>query len=517
MGLRVLIVNPPYQTLTSNLGVGHQIPLGLLMVGGALLDAGHEVKLHDAEARRDSIASVAEQVRRWRADVVMTGHAGSTPAHPVCMAMLRAIRAAYPQAVNIYGGVYPSYHAQAILRDEPAVDVIVRGEGEATSAELLDALEHGKSLDAVEGIAFRRTGDEIVQTPEREPMGELDRWRVGWELIDDWDRYRCFGLGRAAIMQWSRGCPHRCTYCGQHGFWVKWRRRSIVPFVDEIEMLSRVHGVRFITFADENPTTIQDEWRALLTEIARRKLPVKFFATIRATDIVRDAQFIDLYREAGMLYVLMGIESTDDAVLEAVHKRSNTLIDFHACRLLRAHHIYSIIGHIVGLGDETPADFRRARRVLARYDGDYLNAMYVTPHSWTRFAADQAGRGVVQMDQRKWDYRHQVLAQSKMRPWELFLWVKWLELCFHLRPARLRRMLTGDAARRRQMLWCQWHTFMVWLGEIVEFIAATRHEKSPRPLQTVCDLRDERVPLRIRRRVMAITEHKERTTPCIPT
>src|SRR5262245_49521152 len=38
--VRILLINPPYQTLTSNLGVGHQVPLGLLAVGGPLRDAG---------------------------------------------------------------------------------------------------------------------------------------------------------------------------------------------------------------------------------------------------------------------------------------------------------------------------------------------------------------------------------------------------------------------------------------------------------------------------------------------
>jgi hypothetical protein len=37
--MRILLINPPYQTLTANVGVGRQIPLGLLMVGGPLLDA----------------------------------------------------------------------------------------------------------------------------------------------------------------------------------------------------------------------------------------------------------------------------------------------------------------------------------------------------------------------------------------------------------------------------------------------------------------------------------------------
>ena len=48
--MRAMLINPPYQTITSNFGVGHQVPLGLLMVGGALLDAGHDVRLLDAEA-----------------------------------------------------------------------------------------------------------------------------------------------------------------------------------------------------------------------------------------------------------------------------------------------------------------------------------------------------------------------------------------------------------------------------------------------------------------------------------
>src|SRR5438128_10660778 len=94
--VRVLLINPPYQTLTSNFGVGHQIPLGLLMVGGPLLDAGHGVSLLDAECRRLGIRAIVREVRRRDPDVVMTGHAGSTPAHPACIRMLRAIKADCP-------------------------------------------------------------------------------------------------------------------------------------------------------------------------------------------------------------------------------------------------------------------------------------------------------------------------------------------------------------------------------------------------------------------------------------
>jgi anaerobic magnesium-protoporphyrin IX monomethyl ester cyclase len=503
--MRIVLVNPPYQTLTSNLGVGHQVPLGLLMVGGALLDAGHQVRLIDAEARRLRPARVAREVAEFRADAVMTGHAGSSPAHPVCMRTLDAIKRAVPGAVSVYGGVYPSYHADEILRSCPQVDAIVRGEGEATAPALAEALGR-RDLAGVRGVSFRQHG-RVVHNEPRQPIADMDRCRAAWELIDGWDRYQCFGLGRAAIVQFSRGCPHRCTYCGQHDFWVKWRHRDPARVAEEIAALRHTHGVRFVTLADENPTTSPKLWRALLEEIASRDLGVHFFATIRAGDIVRDAEILPLYRRAGILYILLGIDATDPATLAQVNKRSTTSVDARACGLLRDHGIRSIAGHIVGLGNETWADFRRARRALHAYDADLLNVMYATPHAWTPFARESAERPVVQEDRRRWDYRHQVLGQSRMSPWGLFLAVKWLELAHHARPSRVRRLLTHqDRTVRRQFRWTSIHIGAVWLGELVEFVCRTRFARLPRALREfspeVPASRSPRVELTVRARRM---------------
>jgi anaerobic magnesium-protoporphyrin IX monomethyl ester cyclase len=167
----------------------------------------------------------------------------------------------------------------------------------------------------------------------------------------------------------------------------------------------------------------------------------------------------------------MGVESTDDEVLRQIQKGSTTRQDFDACRLLKQHGIFSIIGHIVGFGSEDHASFRTAQRQLRLYEGDYLNAMYVTPHAWTPFGEEVRRRRVVEPDQAKWDYRHQVLAQDKLRPWQLFLAVKWLELRFHLRPARLLAILREpDRLRRRQQFWVFRQVALVWLAEVFEFL-----------------------------------------------
>jgi radical SAM superfamily enzyme YgiQ (UPF0313 family) len=165
----------------------------------------------------------------------------------------------------------------------------------------------------------------------------------------------------------------------------------------------------------------------------------------------------EICRLALVRYVLMGIDTTDPAVIEQVRERSTTRDDVTACQLLREHGISPIIGHIVGFGDETWADLRRAGRALAMYDGDYLNAMYATPHSW----------------------------QRHLDPWQLFAGVKWLELCFHLRPGRLRRLLLDrDRACRREAWWTARHTAMVWLMEVVDFGWHVRFARNPRRLGT---------------------------------
>src|SRR4051794_6312521 len=87
----------------------------------------------------------------------MVAHVGSTQAHPCCLRTQAAIKAASPRIVTVYGGVHPTYHAREILVQHPEVDVIVRGEGEATVVALVEALagrlSSSAAVGAPEGLA----------------------------------------------------------------------------------------------------------------------------------------------------------------------------------------------------------------------------------------------------------------------------------------------------------------------------------------------------------------------------
>jgi len=336
----ILIVNPPHPAIGSRIPKEQLPPLGLLCVGAPLLDAGHDVTLLDAELGPLSYQEIVQQVVQHNPQILIIGHSGSTSAHPIVAALTRQFREALPQLTIIYGGVFPTYHFYEILTQEPQIDFIVRGEGEITVPKLITALEQGNDLATVEGIAFRQD-DCVIETRLAPMIQDLDAHRVGWELVD-LKRYSYYGGKQAVVIQFSRGCPHLCNYCGQRGFWVRWRHRDPKKFAQEIAWLHRTHGVELFNLADENPTVNKKVWREFCEAMIAENVPITIIGSTRADDIVRDADILHLYRQAGVQRFLLGMENTDEATLKKIRKGSATSSDREAIRLLRKHGILSL-------------------------------------------------------------------------------------------------------------------------------------------------------------------------------
>jgi anaerobic magnesium-protoporphyrin IX monomethyl ester cyclase len=480
--MRITLLNPPHTAIGSRVPREHLPPLGHLAIGGPLIDAGHHVTLLNADpAPMDQPQIIATLVSQ-APQAVLIGHSGSTSAHPTILRLARAIRAALPRAHIILGGVYPSYHWFETLTDCPAIDAIVRGEGEVTTPRLITALATGADLSQIPGIAFRRDGQPHATAPA--PMlRDLDSARIGWELVD-LTKHSYWGGKRAVVMQFSRGCPHLCTYCGQRGFWTQWRHRDPVRFAAEIAWLVRTHGVELINLADENPTSSRRAWKAFLEALIAEDVKVQIIGSTRADDIVRDADILHLYKQAGCLRFLLGLEGTDEATLATVKKGGSRAKDRQAIHLLRQHGMIGLCTFAVGFEEETDADYWRLLRHLLAYDPDQIMSVFATPHRWTPFFAASAHRRVLTPDLRYWDYKHQVLETPHVPAWRVFFWVKLIEATLQLRPKALARMLLQKDPDLRHAQ--RWYTKMgrgVWLREWADFLT-----RRPRPGDTVAQV-----------------------------
>src|SRR5512135_1501180 len=108
--MKILIINPPHPAIGSRIPREHLPPLGLLSIGGPLIDAGHEVRLIDTEFGPMPIEKIVTQALAFAPQAVLLGHSGSTSGHPMAARITRAIRDALPTVWIIYGGVFPTYH-----------------------------------------------------------------------------------------------------------------------------------------------------------------------------------------------------------------------------------------------------------------------------------------------------------------------------------------------------------------------------------------------------------------------
>lgn len=473
--MRITLINPPHTAIGSRVPGELLPPLGLLCIGGPLLDAGHQVSLINADIAPMTLPQIVDAAAQSAPDAILVGHSGSTSVHPTVCQLTAQIKRALPASTIIYGGVFPSYHWHDILRDTPSIDIIVRGEGEVTAPALIHALATTTPLETIPGIAFRQNHLPYA-TPPAAMLKDLDTARIGWELID-FAAHSYWGGKRAVVLQFSRGCPHLCTYCGQRGFWTQWRHRDPVRFAAEIAWLVREKGVELINLADENPTSSRRAWKAFLEALIAENVAVSIVGSTRADDIVRDADILHLYKKAGCIRFLMGLEGTDEATLQTVRKGGTRAKDQQAITLLRKHGMIGLCTFAVGFEEETDADYFRLLRHLLRYDPDQVMSVYATPHHWTPFHGQSAHRRVIQTDLRLWDYKHQVLETPQVPAWRVFFWVKLIEATLQLRPRALWRIFRQPDPDLRHAM--RWYTKMgrgVWRQEFRDFF---RHPARP--------------------------------------
>lgn len=112
-----------------------------------------------------------------------------------------------PDCVIGFGGPEVSYESETFLRENPAVDFVMRGEGELVFTKYLEHLDAGNpaTLGEIESLTYRQNG-EIFSTPQMHPM---DLALLPFPYEDDFSDVQ----NQIIYYESSRGCPYHCGYC----------------------------------------------------------------------------------------------------------------------------------------------------------------------------------------------------------------------------------------------------------------------------------------------------------------
>lgn len=330
-------------------------PLGLLYLSAHLKRRGLHAEVFDSTFRTKEEFRRIVQIKR----PPMVGIYCNLITRQNVLEMIRDSKAA--GASVILGGPEPSLHAREFL--DSGADVIVAGEGEETLAELLTSIGHRGTeaqrglcasvpLWPVQGIMYREQNGEVVQTPQRPLIRDLDSlpW-PGRETIDlnpyleGWREKH--GVSSVSLIT-ARGCPYTCTWCSRSVFGETHRRRSATDVADEVQWISDRYRPDMLWYADD-VFTIHYGWlKQFAAELKRRNLRLPFECISRADRL--NPEIAGVLQEMGCFRLWIGSESGSQKVLDLMDRRVTVAQVQDACRLLKQRGIQ--VGMFIMLGYE---------------------------------------------------------------------------------------------------------------------------------------------------------------------
>jgi radical SAM superfamily enzyme YgiQ (UPF0313 family) len=462
--MRILLVSPKSSVWNSR----KHIHMGLGYLAGALLAAGHDdVTLFDAEVEEESLAS---HLARERYDLVGV----SSPTPLIYEAWEAAAQAKAGGALTILGGPHLTLMPdESMQRDE--VDLVVRGEAEETIVEILQAMKRtgqqgnaaaslclpDEPWNAIPGLSYRNLAGEVVHNADRPLRRDVEK--IPWPAYHLFKIERYTNLqpltdgldphARAYTLVTSRGCPYQCIYCSKPITGITWRARPPEDVVAEWRYLVQEMGATEIGITDDVWNLKLERAKEICRLLIDEGLNHVPWVTVHGMRVDHtDAELFQLMKKAGCKRVGFGVESGNQAVLDAIKKRQTLDDARRAFREAKAAGLQTMGFFIFGLPADTEETMEDTIRFALELDPDLANFMIAAPYPGTELweIARRDGR-LFSMD---WhDYAiHDEKARYELPtlPPEL-VERKWHEAYrrFYLRPSRIwRRAISPDTWRR---------------------------------------------------------------------
>ena len=327
-------------------------PLGLLAISTPLLRAGFDVRIIDSTITANYEQAILHEVK----DALCLGISVVTgPMIKETVAAARAIKKWNVDFPVILGGWHPSLLPVQTLEAD-CVDIVVRGQGEESTLEVMERLRDHAPLTDVSGIGFKQ-GGKIHFTPER-PLKTLDQAPPKAYHLADFDAYERVCGRRWAMYVSSLACPFDCSYCTNAGVYGrKWNALPAEQVVEETLDLTRRYRLELLWMADDNFLVDIDRALAIAEGLVRAGSTFKW--SIQATTNLTARLTIDqltLLRRSGMHQICQGIETASPQVMKLMNKGFQNIEDIYQSidRCIRAGVIPSfniIFGH-PGEGDK---------------------------------------------------------------------------------------------------------------------------------------------------------------------
>ncbi len=361
----ILLVNPR-ATRPSN----RRFPLSVMSIGAAL-PPGTSWEIVDGNLPDlDTAAAIAAHVERQASGpdpvrmVAMTVMPGPQLVSAVPLA--KAVKQRFPDLPIVWGGNFGSLYPAAVL-NAPYVDWLVRGQGEQTFLELIEALEGRRDPKAIAGLAFRQADGTHWIGPERVWKGPNELPEPPYHKIDVGQYLQPTILGRrSGVYQASIGCPFGCNFCGVISVFGRLEKvQDPERTARHLGYLVREHGMDSVHFYDNN--FFLNEAQALQVAVRLKPLGIRWWCEARVDALGRFSDSTwKAMKEAGLFMVFCGAESGSDEVLARMNKGITTDQIVHAAAKTREHGIIPEFSFVFGDPEAPEAELENTLAFIRR-------------------------------------------------------------------------------------------------------------------------------------------------------
>ena len=268
--------------------------------------------------------------------------------------ILADIKKVLPDVKIWAGGPEVSYHGEAFLKEEPAVDLVMMGEGEITFAHFLKALLEGEDLKQVPGLMVRNADGTFTNTGFRQVM-DMSQIPFPYAFMDMKELEH-----RIIYYESSRGCPFSCAYC-LSSIDKKLRFRSLDLVLPELEwfLQAKVPQVKFV---DRTFNCKKSYAMAIWQYIRDHDNGVTNFHFEIAADLL-DKDELDLLStmRPGLVQLEIGVQSTNEKTLEAIRRKTDIEEIREITETINSwHNIHQPLDLIAGLPWEDLESFKKS-------------------------------------------------------------------------------------------------------------------------------------------------------------
>ncbi len=371
---RILLFYPRFNTEKGGRSSATSIflPLSLLYVANPLLEGGFDVTILDGR-----LEDYRPKVLELKDELLACGVSCQIPQIKHGLEFSRFVKSLDENIPIAWGGWYPTTHPEQTIAD-PAIDFVVKGEGEVTFSELCARLRDGESVQDLQGIVYMKQG-EMASSPDRPLLKEYPSKRLPYELL----KMEAYHIANGTINYVSsRGCPHNCRFCSIHGYTRQWKGLKAEQIVSDLAFLKSEFGVHSVIFHDDNFCANPKRVREFVHLLAEARLEITWMCNSHVRELsFLDQETFDMCRQSGLSRMSIGVESGSQKTLDFIRKAYKVK---ELAPVLERIHKASIplrTFFIIGFPDESEADleetFSLMKHVAETYpDSELIMRLY---------------------------------------------------------------------------------------------------------------------------------------------